>query len=522
VKKGRKMNRKGKIGIVAAIATVLLIAAVGSASAVTVIDHCSFDANVEGEYYVLGQNLTCSGSEHGIKIKADNIVIDGYNETDGKYYWIDGSITNCDTFWSGVLDKDGHDNVVIKNLEIKNFCMGIWLKGDDSCSGEVLNENYTIENCIIHDNGIGTGTDMYTDGIKLHCVCDSTITKNEIYNQNGTGAGCEAGGDGIFLKGPKAWGNNITWNNIHNNRKGGIFTKMKPKNNTISYNHVWENGQAGAGEAGGIILRCKLCRYNLIAYNNASDNRGGGIFIGGPNNTVRDNNVNDNDWYGICLGRSDGSWYNIIENNTICGNKGIGGGTYTHSGIHIVEGAHDNKLYNNTICDNSQYDVYNKDSSTTGDWNTCSMCFNYNDTSATGCCLYKCSGTGPDLVVIDLHETWVVEGSSYNVTFTVKNIGGENATTVSNTSVRIVNNTGVEVHNQKYQTPALNAIQYPGNSSTWEIGPFGFTNAAAPHTITVCADIDDDVDEYGAGDEENNCSEDVFGAPDLVISLDCA
>jgi len=264
------MNRKGKIGIVAAIATVLLIAAVGSASAVTVIDHCSFDANVEGEYYVLGQNLTCSGSEHGIKIKADNIVIDGYNETDGKYYWIDGSITNCDTFWSGVLDRDGHDNVVIKNLEIKNFCMGIWLKGDDSCSGEVLNENYTIENCIIHDNGIGTGTDKYTDGIKLHCVCNSTITKNEIYNQNGTGAGCEAGGDGIFLKGPKAWGNNITWNNIHNNRKGGIFTKMKPKNNTISYNHVWENGQAGAGEAGGIILRCKLCRYNLIAHNNAS------------------------------------------------------------------------------------------------------------------------------------------------------------------------------------------------------------------------------------------------------------
>ena len=74
------------------------------------------------------------------------------------------------------------------------------------------------------------------------------------------------------------------------------------------------------------------------------------------------------------------------------------------------------------------------------------------------------------------------------------------------------------MHNQTYPTPALNATQYPGNSSTWEIGPFNFTNAAAPHTITVCADIDGDVDEYKPGGEDNNCTENVFGAPDLEIS----
>ncbi len=504
------MNTKNAI-LGMTIVAVLLIAAVGSASAIDITECTVITAPGT---YVITADITNSTATYCIDIQSDDVIIDGHG------HFIDG--VDNDAWGAGIHYFKRNavgDNVTIKNVEIKRFDNGIWFEG----IGTAKFNNITIENCSIHDNGNSTD---FTGGQGIHLlhVCNSTIKHNEVYNQTGLGSGCEAGGNGIFLKGSGAnygWArNNTIFNNTcYNNRKGGIFMKASPEFNEIINNTVTGNGDPNAGEAGGIILRCKQCRNNLIAYNNASDNRGGGIFIGGPNNTVRDNNVNDNDWYGICLGRDDGSYYNIIEHNTICGNKGTQ--PRQRSGIHIVEGAHDNELYNNTICDNVYNDIENYEPSTSGDWNTCDTCCGdapYSDTSATECCLYKCPGTGPDLVVIDLHETWVVVGSSYNVTFTVKNIGGENATSESNTSVRIVNNTGVVVHNQKYQTPALNATQYPGNSSTWEIGPFDFTNAAAPHTITVCADIDNDVDEYGAGDEENNCSEDVFGAPDLVIS----
>ena len=344
----RTKGNSSLLFLVAAIATVFLVAAVGSASAVTVINNCDFNADIPGEEYVLGQNLTCSGSEHGIKIKADNVVINGYNETDGKYYWIDGGSPGSGR-WSGIWSKSSYedgiparDNVRIKNLEIKHFRFGIYLKGETDYGCPDAFENWTIENCIIHDNGYG-------HGICLLCVCNSTITKNEIYNTTGTGDSCEATGDGIFLKGPKAWGNDIIWNNIHNNRKGGIFAKMKPKYNTISYNHVWENGQAGAGEAGGIILRCKLCDYNLIAYNNASNNFMNGVYIGGSHNTIEYNVINENSRYGVNIGRGDGGDYNKLYYNTVCGN----GDTDIRICGPECKGNHGN---NNTCDTTSDYD----------------------------------------------------------------------------------------------------------------------------------------------------------------------
>jgi parallel beta-helix repeat protein len=246
----------------------------------------------------LNGNMTCPAGSHGLIVGADDIVIDGYNETDDKYYWIDGG-SPISHAWSGVYDPL-HDNIVIKNLEVKQFRNGIYLKGDVDEDDRV--ENVTIENCTIHDIGTGTGTGAGTQGIKLKAVCDSTIKGCEIYNVDGTGSGCEAGGDGIFLIGsPGAHGygrnNTFTDNNIHNNRKGGIFIKGAPDRNTISYNHLWENGELYAGEVGGIILRCKNSYNNTITHNNASDNTGSGIYLGGGKNSVTQNNVTGNKNY---------------------------------------------------------------------------------------------------------------------------------------------------------------------------------------------------------------------------------
>ena len=367
-----------------AIATVLLVVMVGSASAVTVIDSCDFNANTQNEYYVLGQNLTCGGSEHGINIGTSDIVIDGYNETDDKYYWIDGgSPATCDpfTYWSGICDEGGNDNVTINNLEIKNFCNGIYL------GSAGLNEYYTIENCKVHD--IGTGP---THGMNFNMVCNSMVTGCEIYNNTGTGSGCGAGGDGIYLMGSPgghgyARNNIITDNNIYDNRKAGIFMKAAPDRNTISYNNLWGNGQPGAGEVGGIVLRCKKSYNNTITHNNVSDNTGSGIYLGGGKNSVTQNNVTGNKNSGTVQGiglkaRRCDEWPPGTENNTI---------------------------YYNRFCFNDYKDIDVADVCTAhinGDNNTCQNCSGYvGDESAPAgqCCVYQCvPPVQPDLIIEDI------------------------------------------------------------------------------------------------------------------------
>ena len=320
-----------RIGIATAIAMVFLIAAVGSASAVTMINSCNFNANTEGEYYVLGQNLTCNGAEHGIIVGANNVVIDGYNATDGKYYWMDGNVADCAgaNRWSGIYDRaDALEqnivNVTIKNLEIKHFCNGIYTRSDPpDCT--CIHYNWTIQNCKIHDSGEQSTACITTHGLKLECFYNSTIEKNDICNTSGgTGCsmGCENGGNGIFIKIGNY--NDIKCNRIYNNSKAGIFTKGGPEYYTITYNNLFDN-RGNGGEGGGIVLRCKRCKHFLIAYNNASNNADHGIFIGGPNNTIKHNTAVNND-YGICLCRyevaaGDGSESNTVTDNTACGNS---------------------------------------------------------------------------------------------------------------------------------------------------------------------------------------------------------
>ncbi len=334
---------------------ILLLAASGMASAVTVIDSCGFNANTPSEYYVLGSNLTCGGSEHGIIIGADGVVIDGYNETDGKYYWIDGESPDCNdpfNILTGIYDNEGHDHVTIKNIEILHFCIGIHL------TNAQYNDNYTIENCTIHD----IGTSPVTQGITLKYISNSTIKECDIYNINGEGTSCESGGDGIFLF--QGNNNTIIYNNFHHNRKSGMLIKMMPIYNNISYNKAWGNGWGSpdAGTTGGIILRCKLTDDNLIAYNNASDNIGNGIFIGGNRNIIEWNTANNNTQYGINIGRGDGSLDNILNSNTVCDNNDID--------IRVISEVTGNH----------------------GDNNTCDITSNYDDNGTTGCTLF-CSGT---------------------------------------------------------------------------------------------------------------------------------
>ena len=360
------MNR---IGIRLGIFLVMLIAMVGSASAAncgagTAKPVCECGDTVIGDF-TFTADLTCPNTGDGLIIGANNIVIDGAG------YKMTGAESNCLCYIEGMTDEQtpaphcgirnngNYDNVVIKNLEIENFCTGIAL-GDSS---HISVDNNTVTDCYIHhngnDTGCGEGGDVVTHGIHIVAANNCTITKNEITYNEGTGDQCGGGGNGIFMFGKtntRGNDNTFTCNNLSYNAKSGFFMKMMCMHNTICNNIAIGNPE------GGIVLMCKKSNYNTIERNNVSENTYG-IYIGGRNNTVRYNTANDNRYFGINLPRSDGSYNNVLYENTVCGN-----------GVADIR-----------TCGEDCYGNH-------GNNNTCNTTSNYNDTGTTGC-TYDCGTT---------------------------------------------------------------------------------------------------------------------------------
>ncbi len=299
----------------------------------TVTESCTFNCN-----------LYCS-SGHGLVIGADGVVIDGNGYTlDGV---IPGDCTDSETERAGIFNS-GHDDLVVTYLEIKNFCNGIHLRGND-IKGDIVSNN-TIDYCDVHHNGNDID-DTTTHGIKMQHVYESMISNNLVHHNRGRGTSCENGGNGIFIYGGEY--NTLSNNTVYDNTKAGIFTRMKPKYNNITGNRVTENGQ------GGIILRCKLSSFFTIENNIATDNKGPGIYVGGPGNTLRYNTAADN---------KEGSAYN--DDASVA------------NGIRISNEAYDTTLVGNTVTGNDDADVYVKKGLTeiAGSNNTYETASNYVDT----------------------------------------------------------------------------------------------------------------------------------------------
>jgi parallel beta-helix repeat protein len=293
-------------------------------------------------------DLNCM-SGHGLVIGADGVVIDGNGYTlDGV---ISGDCTDSENERAGIFNS-GHDDLVIKELEIKNFCNGIHLRGND-IKGDIVKNN-TIDYCNVHHNGNDID-DTTTHGIKMQYVYKSTIKNNLVHHNKGRGTSCENGGNGIFIYGGEY--NTLSNNTVYGNTKAGIFTRMKPKYNNITGNRVTENG------AGGIVLRCKLSSFFTIENNIATNNKGPGIYVGGPGNTLRYNNASEN---------KEGSAYS--DDASVA------------NGIRISSEAHDTTLVGNTVTGNDEGDVYVKKelAEIVGSNNTYETASNYADTSEKG------------------------------------------------------------------------------------------------------------------------------------------
>jgi len=318
-----------------------------------VVQSCTFNSD-----------MSCP-SGHGLEIGEDGIVINGNG------YCMDGvSPGDCGATMRAGFYNFKYDNVMIKNLEVKNFCYGIQFKGyyvDDWEYDYV--ENSTIDNCAVHDNG-NTGGPLI-QGIDLFAASHCNVTNNEVYNNTGGGTGCGRGGMGIRMHGvphSSVWAgyHTVTNNTIYGNRLSGIYSKMKSKYNYVAYNNVYENGEGDQDFGGGIRLMC-LCTNNwVIEHNTVTDNIGPGILVGGSNN--------------------------IIRHNTVTGSKTAT--TYPWEkghGINICRCSTNNTLTSNIFCDNEEKDIFAESccSDITGDENTCDTTSSYDDEGTTGC-TYPC------------------------------------------------------------------------------------------------------------------------------------
>lgn len=492
---------------------IVLLVAAGSASADTAISQATFgggdyNAGIAGERYYLTQDLTCDAGKAGIIIGNDGVTIDGqglYSITgnaDAAICAVGGGSESTASRIAGIVNGCnysfcGYNNVAIKNLEIKKFCTGISVMG---CSGYI--RDITIDNCIIHDNGF-----FYDDpahpaqhGIHISFLKNSTISNCTIYDTHGHGDYCTAAGDGIYGYGGGESANYLTIHNntLYDNNQSGIFLKYMMRNCIISNNTAYGNGWGSQCESAGINLRCIHTSYNSIEYNNCTGNDGAGFNIGGQHNIVSHNIANDSTWDGIILPRTDsGSRNTSIYNNTACKNG--------RNGVRILSNCLYNTIHNNTFCKNVEHDIYDGDS-TSGDNNTCNTAFGYNDiTNPQPYCTYRCPDSdGPDLVIKDKTEAWVSGG--YDITYTVCNIGNAGAN-AGHAGVYIN-----DIFQGQFAYPALGAFTCDNPKI---VGPYTIGGAGGIDTILVCADIHNTT--TGEIKEDNNCTENRFGGPDLIL-----
>lgn len=512
-----KLVSKKKRFLIAAIAAVLLVAAVGSASANcigdvtgtvfgcgdTVTESCTFNAD-----------MTCTGGcvlgapVHALTIGADDITIDGaghklIGDVSGnacEYVYENEPEAGC----NGIYNY-GKNGVTIKNLEISNFCNGIGLNGPRSYDNWL--HDVRIENCDIHHNGVANPPVSSTShGIHAAYIKSSTVISNTIHNNTGTGDGCGSGGNGMFVFGGGTLLPNyllIHNNTFNDNRKSGFFTKMMMTNSTISNNNASGNGFMDWAGCAGINFRCVHTSYNVVEYNNCSGNDGSGIYIGGNYNELKNNIANDNAGPGIYLGRSDaGSAHNTLSHNDVWRNAGGVSGSFPKAGIYIVDRP-GNELYWNNVCQNAGFDIRDDDA-TTGNNNKCDTAYNYCDAGAGNPppCVYQCGCTGPNLVVQDKHEAWV-NATHYNIIYTVCNYGNQAAGSTSSTGIYIDGNF-------KEHAGASNLAAFSCDLPA-TVGPYAVTGI---DTIKVCAD---DLGQIAETKENDNCTENIFGGPDLVI-----
>jgi parallel beta-helix repeat protein len=286
------MKRKGLtvlfLLLFSAIAGTLFVrlASAQSAEIITIKDDGSIEPSTApiigaGDTYTLTGNIF----DTSVVVQRSNIVIDGAN------YLLQGErITGTDFYVTPIgINLTKVSNVVIKNLEIKDFGKGIYLEN--------------ASNCVIVNNTLRT-----TNGVALNTSSNNQIINNTITpNVDST----KTQNFAIFVL--KSSKNNVSRNTVRGNWYEGVL--IDGSNNNVDGNEVTEVGLgieiAGSGNK---VFGNEVFSTIRATSGEIFPNSGTGIGIGvGSNNQVFGNTIRDN---GVGIGIS-GSGSLIYQNNFI-------------------------------------------------------------------------------------------------------------------------------------------------------------------------------------------------------------
>jgi len=250
-----------------------------------------------GDVYVFADNLL----NHTLEVQLDNIVVDGAGFT------LKGVGVNAGVTLSG------RKNVTIKNVDIRNYVMSVWLQQST--------------NNIIRYNSMLTAFNVILDSSS-----NNQITGNNITGQNtgyGYGVQVNSGSSKNTIL-----GNSFTDTGIGVLVEGGDY-------NLISENYFIRGGTS-------VLVRGD---YNIISKNNMADGRGG-ISVTGPgsHNTIFGNHITGKTKCGIKIywGSSNTVHENYVANCAV----GVKLGFDSEYPDRKVE---NNVFYHNNFVNNTQY-----------------------------------------------------------------------------------------------------------------------------------------------------------------------
>ena len=302
-------------------------------------------------------NIPDSGAEGIIIINASKVVLD-----------CNGATLNGAGSGSGISNP-GFDNVIIRNVNVLNYGVGIHLSESD---------NSTISN--------NTVSQSSNRGISID---DSNYC--EVYNNRVSFSGDR----GIVFGGG---GNNAAYNNtVHNNSAYGAIEVIYSDNNEICNNIAYFNQWGIATNHGS---------NNLIRDNTIYENELG-VYLDWPStdNRVLNNEISSN---GEGVWTNHNSTGNVISGNLVFSNDGAGmhietdDNTLTSNtaennqiGLYLNATSTGNTVTSNIFCNNLIYDIQ-EEGGNSGDDNTCDLTGNWNDSGTIGC-TYSCPPLKGDL-----------------------------------------------------------------------------------------------------------------------------
>jgi parallel beta-helix repeat protein len=238
-------------------------------------------------------------------------------------------------FGSGIFLDPSDDNNVTENTVFGNSQHGIHLQETD--------DSFVNGNTVSGNNEHG----VFLEDSSHNTVKGNTITSNGQFIAVSSATGLNAFfGSGIFLD--PATDNVVEGNVVNNNAENGIHLELTD-NSQILGNNVSDNG------INGIFLEGSsdnLLKQNRVTGNGNSAGVasisglnaffGSGIFLDpGSNNTVEDNYVSDNAFFGVSLLEMDDS--KILDNEIV--NNGVVGLSLQNSSSNLIQG---NDIGNNS------------------------------------------------------------------------------------------------------------------------------------------------------------------------------